>query len=186
MGRETSKANVRRRSEGYFDRIFVGRGIDIGFGDDAVTPDCVQWDKGEGDAQVLETLGSAEFDWVYSSHCLEHLLDPRTALRRWWEILKPGGYLMFVVPDEDLYEQEVWPSTFNPDHKWTFTVAKSSSWSPASLNVADLVAELPNRQVMWMRTCDTGYDYTGGRWDRTSGPAEAHIEVLLRKLGADS
>jgi hypothetical protein len=26
------------------------------------------------------------------------------------------------VPDEDLYEQGVFPSTFNADHKWTFTV----------------------------------------------------------------
>ena len=57
----------------------------------------------------------------------------------------------------------------------------ASSWSPVSLNLTDLVATLPNHKVGWLRTCDYGYDYTGGIWDRTAGPAEAHIEVMVIK-----
>ena len=89
--------------------------------------------------------------------------------------------MLVVVPDEDLYEQEVWPSQFNPDHKWTFTVQKSNSWSPVSINLTDLIATLPNHRVIWFRTFDDGYDYSGGVWDRTGGSAEAHIEVLVQK-----
>jgi len=184
MAHETTKAYPRRLAEGYFHTIFVGHGIDIGCGDDPIRPDCVRWDVEQGDAQELVAgVPSAHFDWVYSSHCLEHLTSPWRAVHRWWDILRPGGHLFVVVPDEDLYEQGQWPSRFNTGHRWTFTVHKSRSWSPVSVNLAELVATLPGHQVRWLRTCDYGYDYNGGVWDRTAGPAEAHIEVLVRKVG---
>jgi hypothetical protein len=37
MSHKTSKGHSRRQREGYFDRIVVGRGIDIGCGDDPMT-----------------------------------------------------------------------------------------------------------------------------------------------------
>jgi SAM-dependent methyltransferase len=182
MGKETSKARGRRLREGYFERFLVGAGIDIGCGDDPVTADCFMWDWAQGDGQLLSGLAPEQFDWVYSSHCLEHLRDPRQALARWWEVLRVGGHLLVVVPDEDLYEQGIWPSQFNSDHKWTFTIHKLHSWSPVSVNLTELVVPLPSHQVIWLRMCDDGYDRSAGIWDRTCGPAEAHIEILLRKL----
>lgn len=89
--------------------------------------------------------------------------------------------MLVVVPDEDLYEQGVWPSRYNGDHQWTFTIHKAQSWSPVSLNLSELIADLPGHTTLWLRRLDTGYDYSGGIWDRTAGPAEAHIEALLRK-----
>jgi hypothetical protein len=86
------------------------------------------------------------------------------------------------VPDEDLYEQGVWPSRFNAGHRWSFTIHKSPSWSPVSINLADLLSPLSRHRILWLRTCDDGYDHGGGAWDRTHGPAEAHIEALLVKM----
>jgi SAM-dependent methyltransferase len=183
MGSETSKAYQRRLRDGYFERIFVGQGIDIGCGDDPVTPDCLHWDRAQGDAQELPGILVGQFDWVYSSHCLEDLPDPWRALARWWQVLRPGGRLLLVVPDEDLYEQGIWPSRFNGGHRWTFTIHKSWSWSPVSINLTELVGMLPDHRVRWMKTCDDGYDYTGGVWDRTHGPAEAALEACVRKEG---
>jgi SAM-dependent methyltransferase len=183
MPNETTKAQARRRREGYFETIFVGHGIDIGCGDDPVTPHCVRWDLPHGDAQALPGVPREMFDWVYSSHCLEHMVDPVQAIARWWEVLRLGGKLLIVVPDEDLYEQGCWPSCFNGDHKWTFTIHKSRSWSPVSINLTELVAILPGHKVRWFRVCDEGYDYSGGVWDRSSGPAEAHIEAFVEKQG---
>jgi SAM-dependent methyltransferase len=181
MGWESRKAHGRRWREGYFETVFVGRGIDIGCGEDPVTPDCVRWDLPQGDAQELAGVTLETFDWVYSSHCLEDLRDPARAITRWWEVLRPGGSLLVVVPDEDLYEQGIWPSRFNGDHQWSFTIHKSQSWCPASINLTELVAALPSHKVRWFRLCDAGYDYSGGVWDRTGGAAEAHIEALVEK-----
>ena len=41
-----------------------------------------------------------------------------------------------------MYEQGTFPKTFNPDHKWTFTIFKTSSWSERSRNLTTLIAEL--------------------------------------------
>jgi SAM-dependent methyltransferase len=181
--KESTKSRARRESEGYFTKYLVGRGIDIGCGDDPVTEDCERWDKAQGDAQTLPGIAPASFDWVYSSHCLEHLIDPWGAVRRWCDVLKPGGYLLFAVPDEDLYEQGCWPSRFNQDHKWTFTtINKSKSWSPVSINVDKFVAGITDCRVIWVRLCDSGYDHSDEIYDRTLGDAEAQIEALLQKL----
>ena len=46
--------------------------------------------------------------------------DVPQALEQWWQLVKPGGAMVIVVPDEDLYEQGAWPSLFNRDHSATF------------------------------------------------------------------
>jgi len=83
----------------------VAQGIDNSCGNDPVTPDCLPGDREQGDAQELPGVAAEQFDWVYSSHCLEHLPDPWAAVGRCGEALKPGGWLLLPVPDEDLYEQ---------------------------------------------------------------------------------
>jgi len=182
MSRETSKARSRRVAERLYDTVFVGRGIDIGCGDDPILPDCIKWDVAQGDAHDLAGIPNESLDYVYSSHCLEHLADPERALRRWWEVLRTGGKLFVAVPDEDLYEQVCWPSRYNPEHKVTFTPHKSASWSPVSRNIADLIAMLPCHKLIYLKTCDDRYIRSGGEWDRTIGDGEAAIEFLVEKV----
>lgn len=112
-----------------------GRGIDIGCGDDPVTASCRGFDRSDGDAERIDEYVDEEFDFVWSSHCLEHMTDPRDALRRWWTLVRPGGHLLLIVPDEDLYEQGFWPSVFNDDHKATFRLRGRSAWSPVSVDL---------------------------------------------------
>jgi len=138
--------------------LLRGKGIDIGCGRDPVLPDVQRFDAEHGDANVITRHVSERFDFVFSSHCLEHMHDPRAALREWWELVRPGGVLFFIVPDEDLYEQGVFPSRFNDDHKATFTIAKRQSWSPISYNVLDLVASLPDAELVSVQLHDMNYD----------------------------
>lgn len=138
--------------------ILVGRGIDIGCGPDPISPNARGFDVEDGDANDILRYVADQFDFVYSSHCLEHMRDPRQALRDWWELVKPGGYLFLIVPDEDLYEQGVFSSRFNADHKATFTISKTKSWSPVSLNVLDLVSELPDSRLISIALQDHFYD----------------------------
>ena len=71
------------------------------------------------------------------------------AILEWWQLVKPGGHLILLVPDEDLYEQDIFPSRFNGDHKFTFTLSKAQSWSPVSIHVLDLVQALPENSLAW-------------------------------------
>jgi SAM-dependent methyltransferase len=190
---ELSKSIQRRLHDvNFVTRYFVGTGIDIGAGRDALTQyrelfpfisSVRAWDANDGDAQVMETCPDAQFDFVHSSHCLEHMRDPQVALTNWFRILKPGGYLIVVVPDEDMYEQGVFPSTYNPDHKWTFTVFKRSSWSDRSRNVMDLLMALGEEaDVVKLEQLIATYRYDLPRLDQTQTPiGEAAIELVVRR-----
>jgi len=135
-----------------------GKGIDIGCGPDPVTPEARRFDMEHGDANFISQYVHEQFDFVYSSHCLEHMIDPRQAILEWWKLVKPGGFLFVTVPDEDLYEQGVFPSRFNTDHKATFTLSKAKSWSPASVNVLDLARSLSGGELISLELQDRGYD----------------------------
>jgi SAM-dependent methyltransferase len=145
------------------------------------------WDLDDGDAQLLKGIPDNTYDFVHSSHCLEHLHDPSDGLHNWLRVVKPGGHLIFTVPDEDLYEQGQFPSTFNVDHKWTFTIFKSLSWHDRSLNIFTLVPELgPQAQIIKIELLDSTFRYALLRFDQTLTPVgECGIEVVLRKRPPD-
>jgi SAM-dependent methyltransferase len=146
----------------------TGRGIDIGCGPDPITPSARRFDLEHGDANVVSQFVKEQFDFVYSSHCLEHMHDPRMTILDWWKLVRPGGYLFVVVPDEDLYEQGFFPSRFNDDHKATFTISKTRSWSPKSVNVLDLAHSLPGGQLVSLQLQDAGYDRSLISFGRTA------------------
>jgi hypothetical protein len=187
--KETSKANLRRAQDPFWNNIFRGSGIDIGSGNDPFRPSLFKttsvrpFDVADGDAQDIGKHVKEQFDFVHSSNCLEHLERPQEALSGWWELVKPGGHLVFTVPDEDLYEQGFWPSKWNPEHQWSFTLWKRKSWSPRSINVAELISDLKDSVVLRMQLVNNGYDYDLEGVDQTALGAEAAIEVVLQKRG---
>jgi SAM-dependent methyltransferase len=156
---ETTKTN-RVRGEEFKHRYLSGRVIDIGCGADLVVPCAVPFDFEEGDAQfILRYFAPQTFDCVHSSHCLEHMRDVKAALAGWWALVKPGGHLIIVVPQEDIYEQGLWPSLFNPDHKATFRLFKKETWSPVSFDLAELIRDLPGAEIVEATVQDQGLDY---------------------------
>ena len=163
--------------------LITGRVLDIGAGADPVTPQAVAFDQQHGDANHITAFPPESFDCVYSSHCLEHMHDPRASLANWWSLVKPGGHLFVIVPDEDLYEQGVFPSRFNHDHKSTFTIAKKRSWSPRSFNLLELCLALPGAQVRSVRLNDIGYDRAVAHHGPTlHKPLARRIARLYRSL----
>ncbi|WP_176046421.1 class I SAM-dependent methyltransferase [Burkholderia sp. BCC1644] len=190
---EASKAIARRLHDARFaTRYFVGDGIDVGAGDDSIAQyqeffpgmrSVRAWDMPDGDAQHLAGVPDESLDFVHSSHCLEHMRDPTQALHNWFRVLKPDGHLVCMVPDEDLYEQGHFPSTFNGDHKWTFTLWKAQSWSSRSINLFDLLQELgPSAQPLKVELLDATFRFRLPRSDQTLTPVgEAGIEFVIRK-----
>jgi SAM-dependent methyltransferase len=191
--KECAKACARRAREPAFSTAyFVGEGLDVGGAPDPLSlyadffplMRSVQiWDWDQGDAQFLHGIPDARFDFVHSSHCLEHMRDPPMALANWFRAVKPGGHLVVLIPDEDLYEQGVWPSTFNGDHKATFTVNKARSWSPVSHNLFSLIEGLGERaELKLLQVLDCSFRRGLPRFDQTMTPVgESAIEIVVRK-----
>jgi SAM-dependent methyltransferase len=165
-----------------FERgLLQGEGIDIGCGGDPIFESAVPFDVQHGDANRITEYVDRRFDYVYSSHCLEHMLDPQCTIQEWWALVRPGGVLFVIVPDEDLYEQGYWPSRFNSDHKWTFTLSKSESWSPVSINVLELVSSLPGSELVDVRLQDHGYDHRLLGHGLTPGTLRYRLHGMWRK-----
>jgi len=108
---ETSK--VRHIVKPYL----IGKGIDIGFGGDKVDKSfdgcdlpkgyaVTGNDKNDIPADITKGLPIADetYDTVYSSHLIEDFQDTRIILVEMLRILKPGGNLILVFPDEQKYK----------------------------------------------------------------------------------
>lgn len=95
-----------------------GYGCDIGFGGDKIRKDAIGIDLPSPYAStgsdkidiacdvMKETIPVADnsFDYVYSSHLIEDFEDTLQGLNEFIRILKPGGNLVLVFPDQIKYE----------------------------------------------------------------------------------
>jgi SAM-dependent methyltransferase len=188
MTDEASKTRAVRGPR--FEDVYLrGSVIDIGCGPDPIVAHAEPFDLQHGDAQEIATLRpNGAYDAVCSSHCLEHMKDVPKALAQWWALVRKGGYLILVVPDEDLYEQGCWPSLFNQDHKATFRLNKGHSWSPVSYDILTLVSSLNGATIISCERHDSGYDYALMRSsispiDRVLFRSYRMTQAVIRRLG---
>ena len=92
-----------------------GEGVDVGFGKpewqmpNSIGADLAD-DSNEYDAYCLPT----DLDYVFSSHCLEHLVSWVRAISFWATCLKQGGTMFLYLPHPD---QVYWRPWNNPKHK---------------------------------------------------------------------
>lgn len=158
MGNEASKTNAVR-GEDFASKYLQGSVLDIGAGNDLVCEWARRFDIEDGDANNITDYISAEsYDVVHSSHCLEHMFNPTETILGWWSVVKPGGHMIIVVPEENLYEQGVWPPIFNRDHKATFRLGGETSWSPVSFDIKKMCENLPGAVVIEAEIQDHNYD----------------------------
>jgi SAM-dependent methyltransferase len=188
---EQTKAAARRANDPRFANLFlVGNGIDICAGPDMLAKnrhvfphmaDVRGWDMPDGDAQYLKYVAEGTYDFVHSSHGLEHMVDPHVALDNWIRVCKVGGYLVITVPDEELYEHNMWPSNFNGDHKWSFTLAEGCL--PKSIRLPDFFLQHPQVKIVKLDRIIDNFDFDADPLkDQTFGPAECAIEFVLKRV----
>lgn len=107
-------------------QYLFGNGVDLGSGGTPVVPWAMSMDlpMGEflhyrsnnqpenaihlqGDARNLHWFRDGVLDFVYSSHLLEDFFDWDPILREWARVIKPGGYLVILVPDKELFAEAI-------------------------------------------------------------------------------
>lgn len=103
-----------------------GNGLDLGSGGTPVVPWAISMDlpTGEflhyrsnqqpehsihlaGDARNLHWFRDGVLDFVYSSHLLEDFFEWEPVLAEWARVIKPGGYLVILVPDKELWNEAI-------------------------------------------------------------------------------
>jgi SAM-dependent methyltransferase len=97
----------------------IGKGCDIGFGGDKIMKtncDGIDFpqpytftgkDKVDIGCDVINNeipVPDNTYDYVYTSHLIEDFVDTNDALRKFIRILKNGGNLILVFPDQPKYE----------------------------------------------------------------------------------
>lgn len=180
VGTESSKVYERYLKNGFFDKYMSGKGLDIGFA--GYTP---------GVEPILSTAIGVDFnypgyngvtlpfeacsqDYVYSSHCLEHVVNYGLTIREWYRVIKPGGHIVIAVPHQYLYEKKTeLPSNWNRDHNRFYT--------PGTL-LSDIECALaPNSyRVRFLEDGDEGFDYSIPPEKHSGGQYE--ITVVIQKI----
>ena len=116
-------------------RFINGNVLDYGCGGDKITPDAYGVDGRElsGVNMVIPDLENPnpqavykfteEFDVVFSSHFLEHTMNPYGMVSTWYQFIKPGGYLVLYLPDGRHYKH-----ADNFEHLWDINMDNFLFW----------------------------------------------------------
>jgi predicted SAM-dependent methyltransferase len=114
-----AEGNASQFAIAYAKHFCKGYGVDIGCNrQEWCFPGAIGIDLNFNDGNTAYSFEYSNLDYVYSSHCLEHLPDWVTALDYWTENLKPGGVLFLYLPH---YAQEYWRPWNNRKHIHIFS-----------------------------------------------------------------
>ncbi|MGK7345659.1 MAG: glycosyltransferase family protein [Candidatus Nitrospinota bacterium M3_3B_026] len=139
--------------------LVEGRGIDVGCGGAKTSPEAIGVDitppgksgaetsqrqmTSQADVQAsgdnLYMFADDSLDYVIARHNLEHYADPVRALSEWTRVLKPGGVLGLVLPDDEAFDT----LRADPAHKSAFTRA----------SLCSLVSLIPGLSIVEQGTC---------------------------------
>lgn len=97
-----------------------GIGYDIGYcKEEWKFPGAIGIDKNLESPYDANNLPEDFVDYIYSSHCLEHVDNWIETCEYWISKLKPGGILFLYLPD---FSQKYWRPWNNRKHKHCLTV----------------------------------------------------------------
>lgn len=104
----------------YAQQVCKGRGYDIGCGKIAwALPGSIPIDPQiSEDYNAMRLPYESDMDYIFSSHCLEHLISWCDVMDYWYDVLKVGGVLFLYLPD---YSQSYWRPWENRKHLNIFT-----------------------------------------------------------------
>lgn len=110
-----AEGNCTQYAIPFAKKFCKGVGYDIGCNRlEWAFPGAIPIDLNFNDDWSAYNLPDGEVDYIYSSHCLEHIVDWITVLDYWHSKLKVGGVLFLYLPH---YDQTYWRPWNNKKHK---------------------------------------------------------------------
>ena len=88
------------------------------------------------------------FDYVFSSHTLEHISGTEHVLKEWLRVVKEGGYVIIVMPDKRFHLHD-------PDNK------KPGEWAPEEKNPEQLyeIIKRLDVDILSFNTRNNNFDF---------------------------
>jgi ubiquinone/menaquinone biosynthesis C-methylase UbiE len=109
------KGNMSQAVKFLAEKYCQGKGVDVGASDWPIVGARVIENKKEENAYKIQEKENS-LDFVFSSHCLEHLDKWQDALKEWHRVLKQEGVLVLYLPHPSC---EMWLPEANKYHKWS-------------------------------------------------------------------
>lgn len=122
----------------------VGDGLDVGAGTWPL-PGARAIDVTRGEDAMA--LPAGQWDYVFSSHCLEHLSDPVAAIEHWRSRIRDGGVLFLYLPHPDM---EYWRPQHCRKHRHLFYPADVARML-RDIGFADVIHG--ERDLAWSFAC---------------------------------
>jgi SAM-dependent methyltransferase len=111
-----------------------GIGLDVGASKWPL-PGAIPVDLSNG-TDGMNLLDYGTVDFIFSSHCLEHLVNPVAAIEHWFSRIRSDGVLFLYLPSD---EMEYWLPQNNRKHLHT--------WKPEQMG--KMLIDLGFEKVIW-------------------------------------
>lgn len=110
-----AEGNASQFAIPYAKLLCKGVGYDIGYGEEEwKLPGAIGIDPKHNPSYGAAILPEGKVDYIYSSHCLEHLTDWVFIIEYWVLCLNQGGVMFLYLPHAD---QKYWLPWNNRKHK---------------------------------------------------------------------
>jgi len=109
-----SLGNAAQFAIPYAKHVCIGKGYDVGcMKEEWSFPNSIPIDLSFNNEWHATNLPEKNVDYIFSSHCLEHITDWVSVMDYWYDTLKNGGVLFLYLPD---YSQVYWRPWNNRKH----------------------------------------------------------------------
>ena len=114
-----SKGNASQFAIPFAKHFCIGKGYDIGFcKEEWKYPGAIGIDECLDNSYNANCLPEKGVDYIFSSHCLEHVDNWVEVLEYWISCIKSDGVLFLYLPD---FSQKYWRPWYNKKHRHCFT-----------------------------------------------------------------
>lgn len=115
----TAQGNAAQFAIPYAKHFCKGIGVDVGYKEEEWKfPGAIGIDLEKTPPYHAGYIPHDNLDYIFSSHCLEHIPDWIDIMDYWYDKLKVGGVLFLYLPH---YDQEYWRPWNNRKHVNIFT-----------------------------------------------------------------